>query len=280
MQNVIYDINIDAFEGPFDLLLHLAKKKDLEISEINIAEITSDYLSYLESMKELNIDIAGDFLVMASTLMQMKAGFLLSPYGDEALEEDENFDILKQRLLEYQKYKEVGKILMYKEIEHSQIYYRPLFNADKGDFTITATILDLARSFNEVFKALSPEMQAIIYDEIPIETKIREILDLLESSQYASFTDILKLQKTRRELIVSFMAVLELIKNKQISAMQSEVLGEIRIYKVSIEAYSQDEVAQEYDGENAAKEPEILQLNAQENEENNENASEESNGNI
>ncbi|MDR0823290.1 MAG: segregation/condensation protein A [Endomicrobium sp.] len=273
MQNLLYDVNIDAFEGPFDLLLHLTKKKDLEISEINIAEITADYLSYLESMKELNIDIAGDFLVMASTLMLMKARALLSPLGNDDLEEEEDFDILKQRLIEYQKYKEVGKILMYKEIEHSQVYYRPLFNADKSDFTINATILDLARSFNEILKALPEDIREIMYQEIPIEVKIREILDLLEGGQYISFTDILKLQKTRRELIVSFMAILELIKNKQISAMQSESFGEIRIYKVSVEAYSQDEVAVENDDENTSKEPEVLQLNAQENDENNENES-------
>ncbi|MCL2390254.1 MAG: segregation/condensation protein A [Endomicrobia bacterium] len=226
-----YDIHLDTFEGPLDLLLHLIKKNDLEISEIKIADITSEYLSYLDLMKELNIDIAGEFLVMASTLMQIKAKTLLpSEIGKDG--EEDPFDNLKNKLIEYQKYKEIGKLLSYKAIENSQIYYRPAPVVNKTDFVLEATIFDLMESFREALTALPDDIKEIMYQEIPIETKIREILDILEGKQYISFTEILKMQKTRMALIVCFMAVLELIKNRQVAAKQSELFQDIRIYKV------------------------------------------------
>lgn len=227
-----FDITLDSFEGPLDLLLHLIKKKDLEISEIQISEITADYLEYINLMKELNIEIAGEFLVMASTLMQIKAKSLLPSEADKGEDEEEPFDQLKNKLLEYQKYKEIGKLLSYKLIENSQVYYRPAPIVNKHDFVLDATLFDLMESFKEALAALPDNVKEIIYQEIPIEEKIREIIDILQGRQYVSFTEILKMQKTRMALIVSFMAVLELIKNKQIAAKQSELFSEIRIYKV------------------------------------------------
>jgi segregation and condensation protein A len=227
-----YDIHLDTFEGPLDLLLHLIKKNDLEINEIKIADITAEYLCYLDLMKELNIDVAGEFLVMASTLMQIKSKSLLPSDNGKDSEEDDPFDQLKNRLFEYQKYKEVGKLLYYKINENSQIYYRPAPVISKQDFVLDTTIFDLMSSFRDALTALPGNIKEIMYQEIPIENKIREILDILEGKQYMSFTEILKLQKTRLALIVCFMAVLELVKNKQIVAKQSELFSEIRIYKV------------------------------------------------
>ncbi|MDR2436796.1 MAG: segregation/condensation protein A [Endomicrobium sp.] len=229
---MVYDIHLDAFEGPLDLLLHLIKKNDLEINEIKIAEITTEYLSYIDLMKELNIDIAGEFLVIASTLMQIKAKSLLPSESQEETEEDNMFDQLKNRLLEYQKYKEVGKLLSYKILENSQVYYRPASIVSKQDFVLDTTIFDLVSSFHDALTALPDNIKEIMYQEIPIENKIREILDVLEGKQYVSFTEILKLQNTKMALIVCFMAILELIKNKQIIAKQSALFSEIRIYKV------------------------------------------------
>jgi len=235
-----YDVHIDAFEGPLDLLLHLIKKNDLEIGEIKIADITSEYLSYLDMMKELNIDVAGEFLVMSSTLMQIKAKMLL-PSQETQDEGREDLDQLKNKLLEYQKYKEIGKLLSYKAIENSQIYYRPAPVVDKTDFVLDASIFDLMDSFRQALTALPENIKEIMYQEIPIEVKIREILDVLEGRQYISFSEILKLQKSKTALIVCFIAVLELIKSKQIAAKQSELFGEIRIYKV----YNEPEPRQE-----------------------------------
>ena len=227
-----YDIHTDAFEGPLDLLLHLIKKNDLEISEIKIADITSEYLSYLDMMKNLNIDVAGEFLVMASTLMQIKAKTLLPSQDENEDGQEDQFDQLKNKLMEYQKYKEIGKLLSYKAMENSQIYYRPERISDKTDFVLDATLFELMDSFRQALTALPDEIREIMYQEIPIETKIREILDVLEGRQYISFTEILKMQKTKTALIVCFMAILELIKNGQIAAKQSELFGDIRVYRV------------------------------------------------
>ncbi|MCA6070225.1 MAG: segregation/condensation protein A [Endomicrobium sp.] len=230
---MVYDIHLDTFEGPLDLLLHLIRKNDLEINEIKIADITAEYLTYLDLMKDLNISVAGEFLVMASTLMQMKARALLpSDSNKDNQEEDDTLDQFKNRLLEYQKYKEVGKLLSYKIMEASQVYYRTATVISKQDFVLDATIFDLMNSFRKALTALPENIKEIMYQEIPIETKIREILDVLEGKQYVSFTEILKMQNTKTALIVCFMAVLELVKNKQIVAKQSELFSEIRIYKV------------------------------------------------
>jgi segregation and condensation protein A len=227
-----YNIHLDAFEGPLDLLLHLIKKNDLEINEIKIAEITAEYLSYLDLMKDLNIDVAGEFLAMTSTLMQIKAKFLLPSENEKDVEEDDTFDQLKDRLLEYQKYKKIGELLSYKITENSQVYYRPAPVISKQDFILDVTIFDLVSSFRDALIALPENIKEIMYQEIPIENKIREILDILEGKQYVFFTEILKLQNTKMALIVCFMAILELVKNKQIVAKQSELFSEIRIYKV------------------------------------------------
>ena len=261
-----YDIHTDAFEGPLDLLLHLIKKNDLEISEIKIADITAEYLSYLDMMQNLNIDVAGEFLVMASTLMQIKAKTLLPSYGENEDGQEDQFDQLKNKLLEYQKYKEIGKLLSYKAMENSQVYYRPAKIIDKTDFVLDATLFELMDSFRRALIALPDDIKEIMYQEIPIETKIREILDILEGRQYVSFTEILKIQKTKTALIVCFMAVLELIKSKQIAAKQSELFGDIRVYRVYNETEPQfqeprkeetfDFIAEEDAKKN--EEPEIL----------------------
>jgi segregation and condensation protein A len=235
---MVYDVHIDVFEGPLDLLLHLIRKNDIEINEIKIAEITAEYISYLDLMQNLNIDVAGAFIVMASTLMQIKARSLLPFDDNKESKEEYPLDQLKSRLLEYQKYKEVGKLLSYKIMENSQIYYRPAPVIDKQDFVLDATIFDLMSSFRKALAGICENVKEIIYQEIPIETKIREILDILEGKQYISFTEILKMQSTKRSLIVSFIAVLELVKNKQIVAKQSELFSEIRIYRVYSESES------------------------------------------
>jgi len=230
MNEISYDVHLEIFEGPFDLLLYLIKKDDLEISEIPIAKITEEYLGYLETMKNLNLEIAGEFLVMASTLMQIKARMLL-PQSEEE-EEEGPLGELKARLLEYQKFKEAAKFLNLKENEYSQIYYRPQPVFEKDDFVLDVSIFELVGSFREVLRELPDNVKEIVYKEIPIEEKIREILDLFEHKKYLSVKEIFRLQPSRQALIVSFLAVLELIRLKQIIAKQSDVFDEIRIYRV------------------------------------------------
>lgn len=230
--NTEYDVHLETYEGPLDLLLSLVRKTDLEIEEIQISEITAEYMAYLDTMKNLDLDVAGDFLVMAATLMQIKAKMLHPDNEKEAVDADAELDKIKAKLLEYQKYKEVSKILSNKEQQYSQTYYRPHPVIDEQDYQIEATISDLVKAFQEALRTLPEEVREIMYKEIPIEVKIREILDLLEGKQYLSFNEIVKLQPSRTAMVVSFMALLELVKNKQIVAKQSQLFEDIRLYRV------------------------------------------------
>ena len=252
-----YDVHLDTFEGPLDLLLHLVRKTDLEIQEIQVSEITTEYLAYLDTIQNLDLDTAGDFLVMASTLMQIKAKMLHPDNEKDKEDADIELDKIKERLLEYQKYKEVSKLLSNKEQEYSQTYYRPEPIIPEQEYEIDATIYDLVKSFQNALRTLPEEVREIMYKEIPIETKIREILDILEGKQYLTFSEIAKIQTSRSAMVVCFMAVLELVKNKQVVAKQSELFEDIRIYRV----YNTDE----YDGRIVKEEKEELDLDIEKN---------------
>ena len=232
-----YDVHLETFEGPLELLYKLVRRSDLEIEEIQISQITQEYLAAIENIQNLNLDTAGDFLVMAATLMQIKAKMLHPDNEKDKEDADIELNKIKERLLEYQKYKEVSKLLSAKEQEYSQTYYRPAPKIPDQDFEIEATIYDLVKSFQSALKTLPKEVREIMYREIPIEVKIREILDVLEGKQYLTFTEIAKIQPSRSAMIVCFMAVLELVKNKQVVAKQSNLFEDIRIYRV----YSNEE---------------------------------------
>ncbi|OGS20518.1 MAG: hypothetical protein A3J83_04040 [Elusimicrobia bacterium RIFOXYA2_FULL_40_6] len=232
-----YDVHLEIFEGPLDLLLYLIKKNDLDIYDIPISNITSEYLEYMELMKDLNLDLASEFLVMAATLMQIKAKTLLPT---DAAEEDEGPDPRKeltQKLLEYQKFKQAASFLELKEFSEKGSYYRnaPIFSEE--DYVMEATLFDLLDSFKDVLQELPEDIKEIIYEEIPIETKIREIIAAFETapadghgSKFLIFRDLLLLEKTRRGMILLFLAILEMIRLKQIVARQTQIFGEIRIY--------------------------------------------------
>lgn len=230
-----YDVHLEIFEGPLDLLLYLIKKNDLEIAAIPIAQITSEYSSYIDIMKELNLEIAGEFLVMASTLMQIKARMLLPSPEKEGEDGPDPLEELKARLTEYQKFKEASQILAKREDQFSRIHYRSAPVFQKDDYVLNVSLFDLMEGFRKVLKELPGEVKEIMYQEIPVEEKIREILDLMEGKEFVSFLDILKKQTSRIALVVCFLAVLELIRLKQIIARQAELFDEIRIYAVGIE---------------------------------------------
>ncbi len=206
-----YDVHIEVFEGPLDLLLYLTKKNDLEIADIPIASITQEYISYMEAMKELNLEVAGDFIVMAATLMQIKSRMLL-PGAEGEAEEESPLNELKARLLEYQRFKEVAQLLGNRESEFSQIYYRPAPVIDKSDFTLEVSLFDLINSFKEVLTELPTNVREIVYEEIPIEKKIRDILDFVEGKEFITFKELLERAVSRIDLVVSFLAILELIR--------------------------------------------------------------------
>ncbi len=186
------DVSLEMFEGPLDLLLHLIKKSDLEISNIPIAQITHEYLGYLDLMKDLNLEMAGEFLVLASTLMQIKAQMLLpSPdVTDEETGPDPRAELVN-KLLEYQRFKEAAGILSVYNEKAKDIYYRqvpPQF--DHEDFMLRATVVDLLSAFKRVLDRAPREVGQILREEITIETKIREVLDRLEAKTSMAFEEL------------------------------------------------------------------------------------------
>jgi segregation and condensation protein A len=226
------DVRLENFEGPLDLLLFLIRKNDLEISDIPIAQITQEYLSYLDLIKELNLEMAGEFLVMASTLMQIKAQMLLpSPEGEEAEGPDPRAELIN-KLLEYQRYKEAASMLTTYNEKAKDVFYRhvpPPFNEE--EFVLSASVFDLMTAFQHILEEAPTEVGQILRDEIPLELKIRAILDILAEKESIGFEELFTPGSRRLELVVTFMALLELIRLKQITARQTDVFGPIRIYR-------------------------------------------------
>jgi segregation and condensation protein A len=244
------DVRLENFEGPMDLLLYLIRKNDLDIYDIPIASITQEYLSFLDLMKELNLETAGEFLVMASTLMQIKAQMLLpSPEGEEAEGPDPRAELVS-KLLEYQRYKEAASMLSGFGEKAKDVFYRqvpPPFAED--EFILSASVVDLLAAFQHVLEEAPKEVEQILRDEIPLEVKIRWVLGLLADKESIDFHELFVPGTRRIEMVVTFMALLELIRLKQIVARQADVFGPIRIYRA--EAYPQkatEEGSPESDG--------------------------------
>jgi len=224
------DVRLENFEGPLDLLLFLIRKNDLDIYDIPISEITQEYLSFLDLIKELDLEMAGEFLVMASTLMQIKAQMLLpSPEGEEAEGPDPRQELVN-KLLEYQRYKEAASLLTVYNDKAKDIFYRqvlPPFSPD--EFVLKASVFDLMGAFQHILDEAPKEVGEILRDEIPLEVKIRHVLGLLADRESVAFEELFTPGARRLELVVTFMAILELIRLKQIVARQDDVFGHIRI---------------------------------------------------
>ncbi len=231
-----YEVKLEIFEGPLDLLLYLIKKEDMDIQDIQVSKITQEYLDVIGLMKDLNLEVAGEFLVMASTLIQIKARSLL-PKDTLPADANEGPDPqmeLMAKLMEYQKFKEAAKFLAEKEFAARDIFYRnqvPTFSDD--DFHLDATLFDLLDAFRGILKNAGDEVKELIYEEIPLEQKIREILDLIEGKPALAFSEIFRANQPKRQLIVTFLALLELVRMKQVVARQNEQMGEIMIYRTT-----------------------------------------------
>ena len=227
------NVHINVFEGPMDLLLHLIKKDNLDICDINIAEITTQYLDYLNVMKELNLEVAGEFLVMASTLMQIKAKTLLPSQAPTT--EDEGPNPMKElvaKLVEYQKYKEASKFLNEKLEEHKDQFYRaaPIF--DNGEKVLNLQLFDLLAAVKRAFDRLDERkrIELLKIEEFPIESKMEKVVNLFKNREWVLLDDIFVGETKKRGVMTCFMAVLELMKIKKIIARQDEREGHIRIY--------------------------------------------------
>ena len=233
-----YKIKLEIFEGPLDLLLYLVKKDHLNIYDIPIARVTEQYLQYLNLMQMLDLNIAGEFLVMAATLMQIKSKMLLpvdETQGAEAEQEDPREELIR-RLLEYEKFKQIAEELRQRESDQREVFKRPKVEIDKAAFPgekevyFEASIFDLINAFSRALKDVPKEVfYEVIKDEFTIEEKIHDILHLLLITPAAKLSELFGKAKNKLEIIVIFLAILELIRMKEIVARQSELFQEIEI---------------------------------------------------
>jgi segregation and condensation protein A len=232
-----YQVRIENFEGPLDLLLHLIKKNEINIYDIPIAMIAQQYLNYLEAMKDLNLTVAGEFLVMAATLLQIKSRMLLPV--EESAEDDEDGpdprEELVRRLLEYKTFKEAARQLDTQERMWRDIYTRPAMSSD-AEAAADETMLDNLGLFDLV-DALQgilnrnpgKKLLEIIPDSLTVRDRMNVILEALEGQESVGFEALFEASCHRLVIIVTFLALLELIRLRTVRVYQAENFGPIMV---------------------------------------------------
>jgi segregation and condensation protein A len=228
------------FEGPLDLLLYLVKKDHLNIYDIPIAKVTQQYLEYINLMQLLDLNVVGEFLVMAATLMQIKSKMLLPAEELAQLEEEEDPRAeLVKRLLEYEKFKQIAENLKQREISQQEVFKRPKTEApvtpgpDKEeDKYFEASIFDLINAFSRALKDIPREVfYEVIKDQYTVEQKVHDILHLLLVETEIKLSNLFSKTKSKLEIIVIFLAILELAKMKEILARQDAEFEDIVIMR-------------------------------------------------
>ncbi|MGJ7919928.1 segregation/condensation protein A [Neobacillus sp. LXY-4] len=238
-----YNVKIDAFEGPLDLLLHLINRLEIDIYDIPVSEITEQYLLYIHAMKELQLDVASEYLVMAATLLAIKSKMLLPKYEEEILDEDLELeyeddprDELVERLIEYRKYKEAAQDLKTLEEQRSLIYTKA--PSDLSDLTtvrqetkdLNVSLYDMLGAFQKLLrrkKLQKPLPTKITKQEIPIQTRMNEIIiELKNIKGRKNFFDLFP-YPDRGHIVVTFLAILELMKRKEINVEQEQNFADI-----------------------------------------------------
>jgi segregation and condensation protein A len=236
-----YKVQFDVFEGPLDLLLYLIKKEEVDIYEVNLTRLATQFIEYIDVMRMLDLEIAGEFLVMASTLMYIKSRELLPREQQVQPEEEEEgqdprWELIRQ-LVEYKKFKDAASQLQTLEIEQEQVFPRipgkieldrPLASPKSE-----VSLFDLINAVNNVLKRISlrDDLRDIFEEKWTVSQKIEIILQLLTERPEVKFSELFKTVSSRYEVVCTFLAVLELVRLKQILCVQSEAFGEIEITK-------------------------------------------------
>jgi segregation and condensation protein A len=232
-----YQVRIENFEGPLDLLLHLIKKNEINIYDIPIAMIAQQYLSYIEAMKDLNLTVAGEFLVMAATLLQIKSKMLLPV--EESAEDDEDGpdprEELVRRLLEYKTFKEAARQLDTQERMWREIYSRPIAPSEdvaQSDETLLDNIglFDLVDALQEILnRNPGKKLLEIIPDNLTVRDRMNVLLEALEGQESIGFEALFEASCHRLVIIVTFLALLELIRLRTVRVYQAENFGPILV---------------------------------------------------
>ncbi|MCF7838728.1 MAG: segregation/condensation protein A [Candidatus Marinimicrobia bacterium] len=236
-----YKVRLEVFEGPLDLLLYLIRKDEVEIYDIPIERITRQYMEYMDLMRMLDLNIAGDFLVMAATLMMIKSRTLLPIEEREGLpeieeeEEDPRWDLVRQ-LVEYKKFKDVAVHLEDLEARQEHIFGREAeggaWEDDPGASLKDVSIFDLISAFQEALKRVQREdLKEIFTEQFTVAEKIEEIIGRMQRVERLSFRSLFERAVSRHELVCTFLALLELIRLRQVRAGQESPLGDILILR-------------------------------------------------
>lgn len=236
-----YEVKIDAFEGPLDLLLHLIKESKVDIWEIKIVDITNQYLNYIQAMENLNLNIASEYLVMASELVEMKSKMLLPRLvTEEETEEEDPREKLIQRLVEYQKYKDMTK--SFKELEsirHEFFTKAPESLKEYADndtiISNDVTLDDLMNAFQKFLerkKAFQPLSTTVTKKEITVEERRKSIRNILKEKKKVDFFDLFEVV-TKEYVVVTFLAILEMARKSELIIYQENDFDKITVEVVS-----------------------------------------------
>ncbi len=234
----MYKIKLQQFEGPLDLLLFFIKRDELDIYNIPISQITKEFMEYLDMMENLNLEIAGDFILMASTLMQIKVRMLLPREKDEKGEEIDPREELVKALLEYKRYKEMTEEFSVLESEQRKVFYRGFFKGDEIEkpeelqtLLKNISVYDLLQAFKmAVNKAEEEYVHEIIKVNVTVEEQMNFILDKIKKDRKISFVNLVTGLKEKIRIIVTFIAMLELVKLRKIDLRESESFNDFEIY--------------------------------------------------
>jgi segregation and condensation protein A len=236
----VYKIKLDQFEGPLDLLLFFIKRDELDIYDIPISKITKEFLEYVNLIKTLDLEVAGDFILMASTLMQIKARMLLPTEVDEKGEEIDPRTELIQALLEYKKYKEMSEELSFFESNQRKRKYRGNFDADKRDapqeletLLRNVSIYDLAKAFRKVIDGIKDEpVHQIQKINISIDEQMDYIIAKFNLKPEVDFLSLVENMKEKIRVIITFIALLELVKMNRIGLKESPNYNDFILYRI------------------------------------------------
>jgi len=238
---VDYKVKLEIFEGPLDLLLYLIKRDEIDIYDISIERITRQYLEYLQAFKELKIDIAGEFVVMAAKLIYLKSRSLLpldqQPPEEDADEDDPRWDLIRQ-LIEYKKFKEAAAQLHDRALEQERIFVRNGGSAQISDAPLPlheVGIFQLIYAFREVIKRVEAreDLQEIFGERFTVSEKIEKILERVGDGASVRFSELFGQIASRVEIVVTFLALLELIRLNQVRVLQRKMFDEIEIAAIA-----------------------------------------------
>ena len=272
---VSYRVHLETFEGPLDLLLYLIRKHEVDIYDIPISVVTESYVGHLETLQEINVNVAGEFLVMASKLMEIKSKLLLPgrEIDGEEEEEDPRMELVRQ-LIEYRRYKEASLMLRERGTEQSQRYHRGsdeiLELAGLQDAPVEVDLWSLLEAFRKVLDETSSRRERrIVYDETPIAEYIARIRGQIVRARRVAFSDLFSVSRGRAELIGLFLALLELVKMREVQLTQEDLYGEIQIEvnEVSEEALEEPPPQQAEAGEGAPRGVEAAEVSEEASEE-------------